>query len=131
MGKINPWVLVGLGTVVAIASLFEKSMRIFVFVGLAMAFWGFVRYYLDAASGSKKDKSQSVKHNVEHQAAQRQYAQHQQHNQPQRGHYQQHPNAAHQHHAQHVHQVQYKKCPNCLGTYESTYRFCPYCGYGV
>lgn len=31
----------------------------------------------------------------------------------------------------HPHQQRYKRCPNCMSVIEVSYRFCPYCGYGV
>ena len=137
MAAINPFVHIVLGIIVTVASLLNKNMILFVAIGIGFIIWGGIRLII--ASSKKKEKKQVYPAQDSAQAhAHRQHHQHGMHNSIHQHHpAQQHSHAPRQHAPQHgthnhpVHQQQYKRCPSCHQAIERSYRFCPYCGYGV
>ena len=127
MSAIRGEIQLVIGLVVAIVSMFNESLRIFVYVGAIIAVYGLIKVFYRLATKSKEVKHVSHAH-TQHPAHQSQ---------------QQHP------HSQHYRQQQYnphsvvhkpqsshgganplvKKCPSCQSVMPATYRHCPSCGF--
>ena len=126
MGKISPWVFIGLGIFVTLTSSFNDKLHFFLIFGISFIIWGLVGFI------TRKSSSKSVKSVHSHSSASFHHQ-----NSPSspslnrshpanlnRGAHQQHPSQYNQQHP-------YKRCPNCHKLILREYRFCPYCGYGV
>lgn len=142
--SLHPVIYIVLGIIVALASIFQPQMILFVFIGAGMAIYGGFKAFFSKKSVTKQPKRPSshshlhshhtTHHNIHHRSDEQQI---QHHHAKHHHHYrqsQQHSQHSHNHQQsdQHVRpQVKYKTCPSCKHAMHSGYRFCPHCGYGV
>lgn len=130
MGSIHYGVHITLGVIVLVVSLVQQEMRIFAVAGIGFIIWGLIRLAI-VKSEEKKNTRKHTAHNKVHHTHQQTHHHNQIH---QHGHHPQKTQTPyHSQHATHhqTHHSKYKVCPNCQAVIEKTYRFCPYCGYGV
>ena len=105
--SLHPFVYIVLGLVVAISSLFQRQMILFVFIGVGILIYGLIKQFKkpkERVSPSLKQQHSRISH------------------------------PAHNNHQTHHHvsmQHKYKTCPNCKHVISRSARFCPHCGYGV
>lgn len=141
MSDINPFVFIGLGIVVTISSLLNRDMIIFVVAGAGFILWGLYKLLIKKKEVNKQKIVQNRNNNYRNNSPNT--SSNFRTNNPQ---FQQTNNRLNQNNfnnqqrvnvdnnkrpIQNPNLLQYKRCPNCQSSYERSYRFCPYCGYGV
>jgi len=141
MASINGWVFLIIGAVVAGWSLWLGNLPFFVIVGGIFAIYGvgkiIVKNVTKPSNLNSAQASQNHSHHPSNLRAQTaQNTMHSAHNhQLHAQHQDNQQNTAHTHQHQTYNPAQqsvaYKVCPNCKKQFHATYRFCPYCGWGI
>lgn len=146
MAAIRGEITFVIGVIVSIVSLFNDSLTVFIYLGVAMAVYGLAKVVYRVLT-KPKAVVKPAHHNAQHHQHQTQYnqqhphhAQHTAHHQQQspqhhQSHKQYHPHSiVHKEHTQQAHtgghNATVKKCPNCQSVMPTTYRHCPSCGFG-